>query len=78
METKLGEGIGAREHECADDKRALRWAASARHDEIRLHAYYRAERRGFLPGHDLEDWLAAERQIAVIDADRRDALAVAR
>jgi hypothetical protein len=26
-------------------------------------AYYRAERRGFEPGHELEDWLAAEAEI---------------
>jgi hypothetical protein len=26
-------------------------------------AYYRAERRGFDPGHDLEDWFEAEREI---------------
>ena len=26
-------------------------------------AYYAAERRGFEPGHELEDWLAAEQQI---------------
>jgi hypothetical protein len=26
-------------------------------------AYYRAERRGFAPGAELEDWLAAEREI---------------
>jgi hypothetical protein len=26
-------------------------------------AYYRAERRGFTPGHELEDWLAAEAEI---------------
>jgi hypothetical protein len=28
-------------------------------------AYYRAERRGFLPGFELEDWLVAERELAV-------------
>lgn len=27
-------------------------------------AYYRAERRGFAPGHELEDWLRAEAEIA--------------
>ncbi len=27
-------------------------------------AYYRAQRRGFAPGHELEDWLEAEAQIA--------------
>lgn len=26
-------------------------------------AYYRAERRGFAAGHELEDWLAAESEI---------------
>ena len=26
-------------------------------------AYYRAENRGFVPDHELEDWLEAEKQI---------------
>lgn len=26
-------------------------------------AYLRAEKRGFLPGHELEDWLAAESEV---------------
>jgi hypothetical protein len=26
-------------------------------------AYYRAEQRGFAPGHDAEDWLAAEAEV---------------
>lgn len=26
-------------------------------------AYWRAERRGFAPGHELEDWLHAEREV---------------
>ncbi len=34
-----------------------------RHAVIAEAAYYRAERRGFAPGHELEDWLAAEAQI---------------
>lgn len=33
---------------------------------IREAAYYLAERRGFAPGHELDDWLAAE---AAIDRD---------
>ncbi|MBK6396063.1 MAG: DUF2934 domain-containing protein [Betaproteobacteria bacterium] len=28
-------------------------------------AYYRAERRGFAPGSEVEDWLEAEAQIRV-------------
>lgn len=27
-------------------------------------AYYRAERRGFSPGHELDDWLQAEAEVA--------------
>ena len=26
-------------------------------------AYYRAENRGFMPDHELEDWLEAEKQV---------------
>jgi hypothetical protein len=29
-------------------------------DQIATAAYLRAEMRGFEPGHELEDWLAAE------------------
>jgi hypothetical protein len=36
-----------------DDRRSL----------IAKAAYFRAERRRFEPGHELEDWLAAEREV---------------
>jgi hypothetical protein len=26
-------------------------------------AFFRAERRGFVPGHEVEDWLAAESEV---------------
>jgi hypothetical protein len=29
-------------------------------------AYYRAEKRGFEAGHEVDDWLAAEREIAAL------------
>ena len=32
-------------------------------------AYYRAERRGFAPGHEVEDWLAAEREVEALLAE---------
>ncbi len=32
-------------------------------DEVRRLAYLMAERRGFEPGHESEDWLAAEREV---------------
>jgi hypothetical protein len=35
-----------------------------RQERIALAAYYMAERRGFEPGHEIEDWLAAETQVA--------------
>jgi hypothetical protein len=31
-------------------------------------AYFKAERRGFAPGYEVEDWLAAEREIAALAA----------
>jgi hypothetical protein len=37
--------------------------STERHDRIARAAYRRAQERGFEPGHDLEDWLEAEREI---------------
>ena len=34
-----------------------------RHALIEQQAYYRAEERGFEPGHELDDWLTAERDV---------------
>jgi hypothetical protein len=34
-----------------------------RHQWISEAAYYRAEGRGFFPGRELDDWLAAEAEI---------------
>lgn len=31
--------------------------------QVEREAYLRAERRGFEPGHELEDWLAAEHSL---------------
>jgi hypothetical protein len=30
---------------------------------IREAAYFKAERRGFTPGHELDDWLEAEQEV---------------
>ena len=30
-------------------------------------AYYKAQQREFAPGHDWEDWFAAEREVADLD-----------
>lgn len=34
-----------------------------RHDIIAQAAYFRAQRRDFEPGHELDDWLAAEAEV---------------
>lgn len=33
-------------------------------EEIAIAAYYKAEQRGFDPGGEVEDWLAAEREMS--------------
>jgi hypothetical protein len=38
-------------------------SADARAAEIAAQAYFLAEARGFAPGHELEDWLAAEQLV---------------
>lgn len=38
-------------------------ADAARQKMISEAAYYRAQRRGFAPGRELDDWLAAEAEI---------------
>ena len=37
--------------------------ASLRDDMIRDAAYFRAQARGFAPGREIEDWLAAEQDV---------------
>jgi hypothetical protein len=41
----------------------LQVSPDARRGLIAESAYLRAERRGFAPGHETEDWLAAELEI---------------
>lgn len=38
-------------------------SAEERDRMIAMAAYYRAEQRGFAPGHELEDWCEAETEI---------------
>jgi hypothetical protein len=42
----------------------------ARRRRIEEAAYFRAERRGFAPGSELLDWLAAEAELDAVDQDR--------
>ncbi|MCM2310096.1 MAG: DUF2934 domain-containing protein [Steroidobacteraceae bacterium] len=36
-----------------------------REQMVRMAAYFRAQSRGFEPGHEWEDWLAAEAEVSV-------------
>jgi hypothetical protein len=43
-------------------------AVTADHQvKVALAAYFIAERRGFEPGHELDDWLAAEAEMAAAE-----------
>jgi hypothetical protein len=41
-------------------------SATEREEMVRTAAYYRAERRGFAPGYEWEDWLAAEVEVGAL------------
>jgi hypothetical protein len=49
-----------------DLERSTRMAEYERESMIRLYAYYLAEHRGFAAGHEIEDWLTAERELQTI------------
>ena len=38
-------------------------SGEALRERVREAAYYRAQQRGFSPGYEIEDWLAAEAEI---------------
>jgi hypothetical protein len=40
--------------------------SAEREDMVRMAAYFRAERRGFAPGYEWEDWLAAEAEVSTL------------
>lgn len=44
--------------------------AAERRDMIATAAYFLAERRGFEPGHEVDDWLTAELQVAHAQAQQ--------
>jgi hypothetical protein len=43
------------------------WDDESRWEWIAENAYYRAERRGFLPGFEVADWLEAERELELAE-----------
>lgn len=47
----------------AGEPNTARSDAEQRHHRISEAAYYRAQKRGFEPGREQEDWLAAEDEV---------------
>jgi hypothetical protein len=45
---------------------------SDRFRQISVFAYYKAEQRGFAPGHMWDDWLAAEREVDIGSVKAQD------
>jgi len=45
-------------------------SATGREEMVRTAAYFRAERRGFAPGYEWEDWLAAEAEVSALAGSR--------
>jgi len=43
-------------------------SAAQREQMVRTAAYFRAERRGFVPGNEWDDWLAAEAEVGSLPA----------
>ena len=53
------------------ERREIPSFSESREARIAEAAYWRAERRGFSAGQELDDWLAAEREVDEDDAKRR-------
>jgi DUF2934 family protein len=64
----IGDGVIARLERDKDVRQLVAAEAKDRTADhqarIALTAYYIAEKRGFEPGHELDDWLAAEAAVA--------------
>ena len=39
-----------------------------RNEWIRVAAYFRAEKRGFAPGREVDDWIEAEAEVTTVEA----------
>lgn len=58
-----GQHVAKRHGDGRPNSRRTTVAPEIRRAMIAEAAYYRAERRGFAPGDDLDDWLQAEAEI---------------
>jgi len=61
--TKPGNGKTTRKPEIVRAESRANLVPINLDDEIRQVAYLLSERRGFVPGHETEDWLSAEREV---------------
>ena len=62
--TKQNRGSPQSARRIAGEARAAETVSAAEREcLVATAAYYRAGRRGFAPGQELEDWLEAEREI---------------
>ena len=64
----VGDGVIAQMERDKDVRQLVAAEAKDRsvehHARIALAAYFIAEKRGFEPGHELDDWFAAEAELA--------------
>jgi hypothetical protein len=51
------------EHAILEGDNLRRRLDEVRHHKIEEAAYFKAEHRGFVPGHELEDWMEAQQEI---------------
>ena len=68
--TSPARASGAAPTAAASEEPSAADSAAVRQELIAAEAYYLAEKRGFAPGAELDDWLTAEAQI---EARRREA-----
>ena len=52
-------------------KKVLQTSPEQRHNYIEVAAYYIAERHGFTPGREIEDWAEAEAEVDRLLAEGR-------
>lgn len=56
-------GVTPSDTEKSDDTNNEASNCNEQKEKIAVAAYYRAEARGFFPGQEMDDWLAAETEI---------------
>jgi hypothetical protein len=68
VQQAFGRSSGATAAAAAPAKKAV--DAKERYKMIAETAYYLAQKRNFAPGHEVQDWISAEKQVDAILAKR--------